>query len=121
MIKSKASAMMTGTLLLAVLTASPLAMAGKQDGHHQGYHGKQPSAEMCEQMREGKGRFHHEGFRKEMEKYHAEMADRLDLSEEQREIWNDIHEERREKRAEKMEKWHEKMQKRCERMEKQSS
>lgn len=42
------------------------------------------------------------------------MADRLQLTAEQREIWADIHQERQARHQERMDKWQKKMQERCE-------
>ena len=108
MMKHTSSGRIASTFLAAALLASPLAMAseygGQQGDHHRGKHNK---AEMCEKMRDGKGRFNHEKRQEKWEEHRAEMADRLQLTDEQREIWNEIHKER-------MEKWQEKMEKRCE-------
>ena len=107
MIKHATSGRIATGLLAAALLASPLAFASDHGKHHGGKHDK---AEMCEQMREGKGWSNDEKRREKWEEHRAEMADRLKLTDEQREIWDEIHEE-------KMEKWQQKMQKHCDAME----
>ena len=114
MIKHATSGRITRAFLAAALLASPLAFASDHGKHHGGKYDK---AEMCEQMREGKGWFNDEKRQEKWEEHRAEMADRLKQSDEQREIWDEIHQEKMEKRSAKMEKWQEKMQKRCDTLE----
>ncbi|MCG2579956.1 MAG: hypothetical protein KA296_03670 [Marinobacter sp.] len=120
MMKRQTSLFVASALLSAALLASPLAMAGNHGDRHDGHRGKYDKTEMCEQLREGTGKFSPENrearmaeHRAKMEERRAEMADRLELTDEQRETWNQIHQENMAKRAEKMEKWQEKMKERC--------
>ncbi|RMJ04139.1 hypothetical protein DOQ08_01459 [Marinobacter litoralis] len=109
--KVHTSVMTAGVLMAALFAASPAALAHDHKGmdHHEG---KRDKKEMCEDFREGKGKFskeHREERQKEMQEHRAEMADRLMLTDEQRVIWSEIHDER-------MEKWQKKMEKRCDDM-----
>lgn len=120
MIKRQTSRFLASAALSAALLASPLAVAGNHGDKQGGHHGKHNLAEMCEQMREGSGKFSPENreawkqkYQARMEKRHAEIADRLKLTDEQREIWDEIQQERNDKRAAKMERWQQKMQERC--------
>lgn len=121
MMTRRTSLLLTSAFLSAAMLASPLAIAGNHGDRHDGHRGKHNKAEMCEQLREGTGKFSPENrearmaeHRAKMEERHAEMADRLELTDEQRETWNEIRQENMAKRAEKMEKWQEKMKERCE-------
>ncbi|MFV8570329.1 hypothetical protein ACNQ6O_03870 [Marinobacter sp. SBS5] len=116
--KVHTSVMTAGVLMAALLAASPAAFAYDHKGmdHHEGKRDKQ---EMCEDFREGKGKFskeHRDERQKEMQEHRAEMADRLMLTDEQRVIWSKMHDERQEKHHKRMEKWHQKMEKRCDDM-----
>lgn len=108
------SGRIASAMLAAALFASPIAMASDHGDHHRGKHDK---AEMCENLREGKGWFNDEERQAKWEEHRNAMADRLKLTDEQREIWDEIHEEKQAKRSAKMEKWQEKMEKRCEDLE----
>lgn len=112
--KTRTSLLTAGALMAAMFAASPVALADN--------HGKRQNddrwdkQEMCENFREGKGKFsaeYREERQAEMQKYRAEMADRLKLTDEQREIWDEIHQERQQKQQERMGKWQQKMEKRC--------
>lgn len=114
--KAKTSLLTAGVLMAAMFAASPAAMAQDQGMKKQG--GKWDQKEMCENFREGKGKGkfsaeYREERQAEMQKYRAEMADRLKLTDEQREIWDEIHQERQQKQQERMGKWQQKMEKRC--------
>ncbi|MDP4531868.1 hypothetical protein Q9252_06900 [Marinobacter salarius] len=104
------SGRIASALIAATLLTSPMAMASDHGEHHRGKHDK---AEMCENMREGKGWFNDEKRQAKWAEHRNDMADRLKLTDEQREIWDKIHEERREKHSAKMEKRQKKMEKRC--------
>lgn len=112
--KATSSLLTAGVLMAAMFAASPAAMAQKQGMNQQD--GKWDQKEMCENFREGKGRFSPE-YREErqakMQEYRAEMADRLKLTDEQREIWSEIHQERQQHQQDRMGKWQQKMEKRC--------
>lgn len=109
--KAKTSLFTAGVLMAALFASSPAAMADHHGKKHS--HSKADKQEMCENMREGKGRYNREEHRAEMEQHRADMADRLQLSDEQREIWNEIHQERQQKYQERMGKWQQKMEKHC--------
>lgn len=120
MMKHKTSRIVASALLSAALLASPLAMAGNHGDRHDGYHDKHNKAELCEQLREGTGKFSPEKrearmaeYRAKMEERRADMANRLELTDEQRKTWNEIHQENLAERVEKMEKWQQKMKERC--------
>ena len=100
----------TASLLAATLFAAGPVMAGDHSGKRGGHHN---ISKMCEQMEEGKSRFNSDKRQEKMAEHHEAMAERLQLNDEQREIWNDIRDEKREKHQKRMEKWQEKMKKRC--------
>lgn len=97
-----AAALMT----CALLSTAPLAMAQSNDKSH-GKH--QRMQEQCEQMNSTDMQARRAQHQQKMMERRSEMADRLKLSDEQREIWNDIHQERQQQMQKKMEK----QQKRC--------
>jgi hypothetical protein len=102
------------TLSAAMLFGSSLAMAGMHgDRDHRGEHHRGNMAEACEQFRDSKMPERHQQRLEQMEERHGAMADRLKLNDQQREIWNQIHQERKEKFGKNAGKWQEKMQKRC--------
>lgn len=109
----------TATLSAALLFGSSLALAGMHgDGHQRGEH-RGNMAQACEQFRDGKMSERHQQRLKQMEERHEAMAERLKLNDQQREIWNEIHQERKEKFGKKAGEWQEKMQKRCEKAQKE--
>lgn len=110
MIKRKSSVITAGLLASVLLSASPFALA---DDQKDAPRGKPNMEKMCEQFKEGKGPFDRKDRQEQMEKRHNEMADRLKLDKEQRKIWDEIHQEQREKHEKRMKKWKEKMEKRC--------
>lgn len=110
MIKTKTSGLIATALLTATLLASPLALAG----HHG--EGKPAKDEMCQQYRDGTGKFSKEAREARMEKRaqaRAAMADRLKLTDEQRAIWQQIHDERKAEWADRKGDWKARMDKRC--------
>ena len=109
--KAKTTLLTAGVLMASLMAASPAVLAERHGKHHQ--NGKWDKQEMCENLREGKGPFNREERQAEREKYRAEMADRLKLNEEQRQIWAEIHQERQAKQEKRMNQWQEKMQERC--------
>jgi len=109
--KRNASVITAGLLTAALMAASPFALADHHGKNKQG--GKWDKQEMCENFREGKGPFNREERREAMEERRAEMADRLKLTDEQREIWAQMHAEQREKYQQRMQQWQEKMEQRC--------
>ena len=115
MSKRKASIITAGILASALLAASPALMAGNSPGNYgEGQRGNQRDmTEMCNNMREGKGRFNMAERQAEMAERRDAMAERLKLNDEQRGIWNEIHEERRQQHEKRMGSWQKKMKKRC--------
>lgn len=109
--KAKTSLLTASVLMAAMFAASPAALADHHGKKHQA--GKADKQEMCDNMREGKARYNSEERRAEMEKHRAAMADRLQLNDQQREIWSEIHQERQQQHQERMGKWQQKMEKRC--------
>ena len=113
--KRKNSIIAASILVAALVTATPFALANHHGEEYRGnHHDRHDMEQMCEDFREGKGRFDQEERRAKMEARRTEMAERLKLNDEQREIWNQIHEERREKYQNRMDEWKEKLEKRCE-------
>lgn len=110
--RTKAPIITAGLLATALFVASPVALAD----HHGGKRAKPNWDEMCQEFRDGKGRFNAEQRRAEMAKRHAELADRLKLTDEQREIWDQIRDEKRARHEDRMERWQQKMEKHCDRM-----
>ncbi|SFM93287.1 hypothetical protein [Marinobacter pelagius] len=115
--KSRVSLIAASALATALLASSPQAFAGN---HGKDYNGKGDMTELCEQFREGKGKFSPENRKARMEerraeadKRHAAMADRLELTGEQRKVWDEIRQERREKHEQRAARWQEKMAERC--------
>ncbi|MFO8140985.1 MAG: hypothetical protein R6T87_03675 [Marinobacter sp.] len=109
--KAKTSLLTAGVLMAALLAATPAALADHHGKKHQA--STADKQEMCDHMREGKGAYNREERRAEMEQHRADMADRLQLNDQQREIWSEIHQERQQKHQERMDKWQQKMEKRC--------
>ena len=113
----KLSMMAASALASALLISSPQALAN----HHgkDGY-GKRDMAQLCEQFREGTGKFSPEARQERREKYrveadqrHAAMADRLNLDEQQRKVWDEMQMERRQQHEARAEKWRERLAERC--------
>ena len=92
----KTTGLITSTLLSAVLLASPLAMAG-QHGDRQGHHGN-----ICEKMDSEDWQQKREQMREKYSERHETMAERLQLTEEQRKIWDEIRDERRQEHQQRM-------------------
>ena len=113
--KRKSSIITAGLLASVLFAASPALMAGNSSGDYGDGErsNKRDMTEMCENMRDGKGRFNKKERQEEMAERQEAMAERLKLNDEQREIWNEIHEERRQQHEKRMEKMQEKMKKRC--------
>lgn len=120
MTQRKTSILTAGLLATTLLAASPALMAGQHSKHHgESHRGNHHNmTEMCDNMREGKGRFNSEERQEKMAERREAMAERLKLNDEQRGIWNEMHEEKREQHQKRMEKWHKKMEKRCDQSQK---
>lgn len=113
--KNSRTRILTATFSAALLMSSSLAMAGKHGNDQQhGEHKRANMAKACEQLRAGNMPSRHQQHMAKMEEHHQAMAERLKLNDEQRQIWNEIQQERKNKISEKSEKWQEKMEKRCE-------
>lgn len=112
--RSKATRWLMPALFSATLLASPLALAGHHgDGGHRG----KPPGDICERLQDGEAPFerqHGEEFRERMEQRRADMADRLQLTDEQREIWSQIHEEQKAEWEQKREERRARMMEHCE-------
>ena len=120
MATTKRSLITAAALTSALLAASPFALAHQ---HGDGEHGKRDMAQMCEQYKAGTGKFSPEAkearqakmeqWRAKADARHDEMAKRLKLSDEQRQIWDQMQAEQRQKRQERMAAWKAKMAERC--------
>ena len=99
----------TALFTCALLSTASLAMA-QSDEKSQDRH--QRMQEQCERMNSTDMQKRQEHHQKNRMERHNETADRLQLSDEQREIWNEMHKERQQQMAKKMEKH----QKRCNKM-----
>lgn len=124
MSKRKTSIITASLLATALFAASPALMAGNSSNNSPGNYGggygdNQPDmGEMCDNMREGKGPFNKAERQAEMTARREAMAERLKLNEEQRGIWNEMHEEKRQQHEKRSAKWEKKMKKRCSQSEK---
>lgn len=110
--RSITSGLIATTLLSATLLASPMLFAGSQGDRE----GAPRHERLCQDFREGSGKFSDEARKERRQKYEqrrAEIADRLELTPEQREIWKQIHEEDKARRDERKQHWHQKMKERC--------
>ncbi|MBW4933986.1 hypothetical protein [Marinobacter sp. F4206] len=112
--KRKHAIITAGILTSALLAASPFALADHHgDDKRGGHHGKHNLEEMCENLRKGKGHFNHDERQAKMEARWAEVAERLELTEEQLKTWEQIKQEKREKHEQRRAKWQERLQERC--------
>ncbi|MDO6442673.1 MULTISPECIES: hypothetical protein [unclassified Marinobacter] len=116
MSKRRTSIIAASLLATTLFAASPAVFADKHSDHRGD--GPRDMTEMCENMREGKGPFNKAERQEKMAEKRDAMAERLKLNDEQRKIWNDIHEERREEQEKRAEKMMEKMKKRCDQQKK---
>lgn len=105
----KTTGLLTSALLSAALLASPLAMAG-QHGDRDGHQGKRHHGDICEKMNSGDWEQKREQMREKYSERHEAMADRLQLTDDQREIWDEIRDERRQEYQQRFER----MKERCE-------
>lgn len=97
--------LLTSALISAALLASPLALAD-----HHGHDGKRHYGDFCEKMDSGEWQEKREEMREKADQRHEEVADRLQLTDEQRVTWDEIRDERRQKYEERAER----MKERCE-------
>ncbi|MBW7470670.1 hypothetical protein QQF73_05435 [Marinobacter sp. M216] len=113
--KRKNSIVTAGILASALLAASPFALADHHGGDkHSGYHGKPNMEQVCENFRENKGRFKHDERQAKREARWSEMAERLQLTEEQLETWEEIRQEKQEKYEQRRAEWQKELKERCE-------
>lgn len=103
--------LLASALISAALLTSPLALADHHGGkgHHGDRDGKRDYSAMCDQLEDGKGRYNSERHQQRREQRYEEMAERLQLTEEQRTIWQEIHNERQQMHQQRMQQ----MQERC--------
>lgn len=105
----KSKGLFTSVMLSAALLASPLAMAD----HHRdrdGHHGKRHHNNICEKMNSGDWEQKHRQMREKYSEQHTAMAERMQLTDKQREIWDEIRDERRQAYQQRVEK----LKERCE-------
>lgn len=93
----KSSSLFTSVLVTAALIASPLAMADDSNkrGHHGDRDGKPRYVQMCERLEQGKRHYNREQTSQRMAERHEAVAERLELTDEQRIIWQEIQQERK--------------------------
>ena len=105
---------LTAALVSALMLASPFALA---DHHDRGTHHKHKMdrASLCEKLESGDWEDKRDQFREKAQKHHEEVAERLQLTDEQREIWDEIQAERHEKHKQRLEA----MKERCQNQQKQ--
>lgn len=104
--KTVKNGLITSTLISAVLLASPLAMAD----HHGDRDGKRHHRDICEKFDSAEWQEKREEMREKADQRHEDVAERLQLTDEQRVTWDEIRDERREKYEERAER----MEERCE-------
>lgn len=104
----KTTGLITSALVSAALLASPLAMADHH-GDRDGPHGKRHHGDFCERMDSPEWEAKRDEMREKFQERHEDIADRLELTDEQRVTWDEIRDERKEKHEERMEK----MKERC--------
>lgn len=107
--KTLKTGLFTSALISAALLASPLAMADHH-GDREGHHGKRHHGDVCEKMESGDWQEKREAMREKADQRHEDMAERLQLTSEQREIWDEMRDERRERFEDRLEH----MKERCE-------
>jgi Spy/CpxP family protein refolding chaperone len=105
----KTTTTLTAALISATLLASPFAFAGDKGKDERGYGGKRNQAEVCERFENGDWESKRQQYREKAGERHEQMAERLKLTDEQREIWNEIRSERQQKHQRRFEK----MKERC--------
>ncbi|MDC0661589.1 Spy/CpxP family protein refolding chaperone [Marinobacter sp. SS21] len=113
MSKPKGTRWLTPALLTATLLASPLALAGH---HGNRSHHDKPPEELCERLLAGEApspRHHNEDMAERMAQRRADIADRLQLTEAQREIWDQIHEEHKAQHEQRREQRRERLMEQC--------
>jgi|SRR5690554_785731 len=87
---------LAAALVSAMLLSSPAAFAGdKEEKEHRHYRGDQ--AALCEKLDRNDWEPKRHQFREKAREHHEEVASRLQLTDEQRKIWDDMHEERQQK------------------------
>lgn len=103
----RATGVIASALVSAALLTSPLALAG---GMGDSPHGKRDHAGLCEKFQQGDWEKKREQYREKYDQRHEAMAERLQLTDEQRQIWDEMRDERRQKHQRRFDK----MKERCE-------
>lgn len=96
----------------ALLLTAPLAVAQGGGQGHNGQNKHQRMQAPCEQMNNTDRQKRRAQHQQEMTERRTEMADRLQLTDEQRVIWKDMHKERQQQMKQRMEKRQERCNKR---------
>lgn len=112
--QTKLTRLIAPALLCSAILAAPAAYA---DQHGRGDHPRMSPEEMCQQLQSGEPRFNREERHERMEARWAEMADRLELTDEQRQTWDQIHEEQKQEWQQRHEERRARMMERCEELE----
>lgn len=105
----KPTGLLTSALLAATLVTSPLALADRH-GDRDGQYGKRHHGDICEKLASGDWQQKREQMREKYNQRHEAMAERLQLTDEQRQTWDEIRNERREEHHQR----YEKLKERCE-------
>ncbi len=103
---------LTAALISALMLTSPFALADHDRGAHKH---KMDRAALCEKLESGDWEHKRDQFREKAQKHHDEVADRLQLTDEQREVWDEIQAERHEKHKQRLDA----MKERCQNQQKQ--
>ncbi|SFM37756.1 Spy/CpxP family protein refolding chaperone [Marinobacter zhejiangensis] len=109
--QTKLTRFLAPALLCSTILAAPVAFADR-DGHGPRHH--MPDEAMCERLQSGEAPANREDRRERMEARWAEMADRLQLTEEQRQTWTEIHEEQKQEWQERRDEHRARLMERCE-------
>ncbi|MDX1799478.1 MAG: hypothetical protein R3303_01020 [Marinobacter sp.] len=99
-------ALLFSALLTTSALVSPLVHAAE-------LHNGDRKADLCERLKNHDGQWNNEAHAARMQQWADKTADRLELSDHQRRIWDDIQQERQEQRQARAKIWREKMEKRC--------
>lgn len=104
----KSTGVITSALTSAALLISPLALAGSHGDRD--HHGKRDLNGWCEKLQDGDWEARRDHYREKYDERHEAVADRLELTDEQRATWDEMREERQQKHERRFEK----MKERCE-------
>ncbi|SDW36308.1 Spy/CpxP family protein refolding chaperone [Marinobacter mobilis] len=114
MTSNKLTRFLAPALLCSAILAAPAAYA---DRHGQGDHPRLSPEQMCERLQSGDPRFDREERHERREARWAEMADRLALTDEQRQTWDEIHQEQKQEWQQRHEERRARLMERCEELE----